>query len=343
MLLKQADSKEPQIGELQRLIQIAPSSIKPKIEQELRMLQAGIKGEKEAAYFIDFAFKDSLNTGIIHDLRLEINGRVAQIDHLLLNRTMTFYVLETKYFHAGIKIGEDGQFLKWNNFKKNFEGMPSPLSQNERHIDVLNNLITGIEWPTRLGLTLVPTFESFVLASSQARVDRPKKMDTSRVIKVDDLMKAIEKSVDSKGVLGAFGALAKVVSTETIQGLGQSIISFHRPLMPNYAARFGINNQVLPKPTAISPENKKSSIVQEKCLIPNLNGNKCRKCGANQLSIQYGRFGYYFKCSVCEGNTPIKLSCGQDGHKERLRKDGLSFYRECSDCGSSVVYFINPI
>ena len=32
MLLKQADSKEPQIRELQRLIQIAPSSIKPKIE-----------------------------------------------------------------------------------------------------------------------------------------------------------------------------------------------------------------------------------------------------------------------------------------------------------------------
>ena len=61
----------------------------------------------------------------IHDLRLEVNGRVAQIDHLLVNRTMTFYVFETKHFHAGIKIGEDGQFLKWNNYRKTFEGMPS--------------------------------------------------------------------------------------------------------------------------------------------------------------------------------------------------------------------------
>lgn len=189
----------------------------------------------------------------------------------------------------------------------------------------------------------MPTFESFVLASSQARVDRPKKIDTSRVIKVDDLMNAIEKSVDSKGVLGAFGALAKIVSAETIQSIGQSIISFHRPLMPDYAAKFGLNNQVIPEPTAPSPDKEKSSILQDKCLVPKLNGNKCCKCGANQLNIQYGKYGYYFKCSVCDGNTSIKLSCGQDGHKERLRKDGLSFYRECSDCGTSVVYFMNPI
>lgn len=48
------------------------------------------------------------------------------------------------------------------------------------------------------------------------------------------------------------------------------------------------------------------------------------------------------ECADCNGNTPIKISCGVDGHKEGIRKDGLSFYRECAECKSSLVFFTNP-
>jgi hypothetical protein len=45
-------------------------------------------------------------------LRLEHNGRTAQIDHLLINRWMECYVLESKHFNAGLKITEDGEFMR---------------------------------------------------------------------------------------------------------------------------------------------------------------------------------------------------------------------------------------
>lgn len=332
MILKPADSKEPQLHELQRLLTIAPAETKGKIEQEIRILKAGQKGESEAAYLIDFDLKDSERTAVIHDLRLELNGRVAQIDHLLIHRTMKFFALETKHFHAGIKIEEDGQFLQWNSFKKTFEGMPSPLEQNERHIRVLKDLVTEIEWPTRMGLKLLPTFESFVLVSGKSRVDRPKKFDTSRVIKVEQLGNAFNKVMESMGVLDTFGALAKIVSAETLVEVGQAIIAKHRPIQIDYAAKFGLKDVVAP---SVAPSQAESSVQTFTA--------QCRKCGDNQkLSIQYGKYGYYFKCIACDGNTPIKLGCGKEGHKERLRKEGQRFYRECSDCGSSTLYFTNP-
>ena len=110
MILKKTDSREHDIVELERLLSIAPQAIIPKIEQELRAVRAGVKGEKESAYLIDFDIKDSQKTVVIHDLRLEVNGRVAQIDHLLIHRTLNCFVLESKHLHAGLQITEEGEF-----------------------------------------------------------------------------------------------------------------------------------------------------------------------------------------------------------------------------------------
>ena len=92
-----------------------------------------------------------------------------------------------------IKITEEGEFLRWNDYKKTFEGMPSPLAQNERHIQVLQDVFAQIDMPTRLGLRLSPSFQTLILVSTNARIDRPKKFDSSRVVKADVLDKTITK------------------------------------------------------------------------------------------------------------------------------------------------------
>ncbi len=62
----------------------------------------------KAAYEIDFHHKASRNWAVIHDLRLEYRGRVAQIDHLLINRWLEFWVCESKHFSEGVAINEQG-------------------------------------------------------------------------------------------------------------------------------------------------------------------------------------------------------------------------------------------
>ena len=62
------------------------------IEREIRTVRAGEKGEREAAYEIDFYHGPSRNWAVIHDLRIEYEGRVAQIDHLLIGRFLDVWV-----------------------------------------------------------------------------------------------------------------------------------------------------------------------------------------------------------------------------------------------------------
>ena len=52
------------------------------VERELKIMKAGERGEQDSAYFLDFAYGNSENWALIHDLRIEWQGRVAQIDHL---------------------------------------------------------------------------------------------------------------------------------------------------------------------------------------------------------------------------------------------------------------------
>lgn len=325
MLIKSADSKTGAWKLLERFKHY-PNITEPQqkaIEKEIRLLKAGIKGEEEAAYLIDFHFKGSKNNAVIHDLRLEINDRVAQIDHLLINRSLMVFVLETKHFNCGIKINENAEFLRWNDFKKTFEGMPSPVAQNERHIMVLSDAFNLLDMPVRLGIRLKPAFVPYVLVSASSRIDRPKHLDTSQIIKADVLEHTIMQKFDKLGVMDTLGAAARMVSTETLEAIARQLVALHKPITVDYQAKLGLSDQ------------------QAAGQAPQSDASVCRKCGSANIGIQYGRFGYYFKCFDCDGNTPLKAACDKDGCKARIRKDGNDFYRECVACNGSTLFFTN--
>ena len=335
MILKGIDDKTYQLESLEALQSTAQASARAGIQRDIAAIRAGIKAEQEAAYYIDFDLRDSGRTAVIHDLRLEIDGRVAQIDHVLIHRTLTIFALETKHVASGLKITEDGEFLRWNDYKKTYEGMASPLAQNERHLAVLKDAFQKISLPTRLGMRLDPVFRSLIVVSPQARIDRPKKFDTSTVIKSDGLTKAMEKSFDKEGVLSTFGAAARLVSADTLADIGRQLVGLHRPSRIDYTQKYQSLAPVRPVPAVSEPAVE----VHQKQADPG--GFACRQCGKADLTIQYGRYGYYFKCSSCDGNTPIKIDCGKYGHKERLRKQGPKFFRECAECGTSSLFFEN--
>ena len=241
MILKEADTKAPQLAELETYLAAPgiPAATKQHLERELKFLRAGIKGERESAYDIDFYSGASKNRIVIHDLRIEHNGRVAQIDHLILNRLLEVYVLETKHFSEGVSINEQGEFSIW--FAGKPRGIPSPLEQNDRHIAVLQDVFKTLDMPTRLGIRLQPSFESLVLVSKNARIGRPEKFDTRRVLKSDHLERWINKNIDSGSPL----LMAKVVGVDTLTAIARQLLALHRPLVPDYRARFGITEEML--------------------------------------------------------------------------------------------------
>ncbi len=315
-------------------------------------MRAGIKGENESAYHINFNFQKSEATAVIHDLRLEIAGRVAQIDHLLIHRTHRFYVLETKSFSHGLKINEHGEFLRWNDWKKTFEGMPSPIEQNRRHIVVLRDLLERLGYKN-------PIIESFILISPNARIDRPKDNEYAEVVKADQFFAALEKNLASvvSGVSGFLSAAKKVFFGEAPDLIAKKIVRLHRPISIDYAQKFGMpetspaatvtpSKERKPDPVPVqhvqaAPEKPPAQAVTALPIAPISPVLACKSCGSGEISIEYGKFGYYFKCAACGANSSFKLGCGMANHKERIRKERLTFYRECEGCGSSAVFFIN--
>jgi hypothetical protein len=183
---------------------------------------------------------------IIHDLRVEHAGLVAQIDHLLINRFLDVWVCESKHFAEGVTINEHGEFTAF--FGNKPYGVPSPIEQNNRHVLILQRLFDAglIRLPTRLGFTIKPNLKSLVLVSKGARIGRPKaKVDgIDAVIKNDQLFKTIDKAVDESNLL----LVAKLIGRDTLLGIAREIVALHRPAEFDWAAKFGISAKQSPTP-----------------------------------------------------------------------------------------------
>ena len=240
MIIKSPDDKQSQQTALQNLLHhpSADANIRKRIEQELRNMQAGIRGEEEAAYEMKVQYGESPNWMVIHDLRIEHGGLIAQIDHLLINRLLDMWVCESKHFSEGVAVNEHGEFAAF--FGSRPYGVPSPVEQNNRHILILKRLFNSgaVNLPTRLGFTIKPDLKGLVLVSKGARISRPKaKIEgLDAIIKNDMLFKTINKAGEDVSTL----IIAKVVSKETLETLAREIVSLHKPIAFNWHAKFGL-------------------------------------------------------------------------------------------------------
>lgn len=274
MILKHRDTSADDIQELNRLLSLnLTGKQRFLIERELKCLLSGNSGESSSAYYIDFKYKDSKNWAIIHDLRIEHRGLVAQIDHMLINRFLEIYVLESKNYFYGIKITDNGEFMAYTG--KNYQGIESPIEQNKRHVELLTKSIADRNLvPTRLGFPIPVSFKSYVLVAPNSRIDRPKQQffDTTNVIKADAFISLVEKEIDKMSVVTTFATATKLIGSDTLEEFGQKLVRLHRPGSINYSAKFGIDekSQVSEQPTIVSDSAK-----------PQWNGEKvCQSCGA---------------------------------------------------------------
>lgn len=308
MLIKSADDKESQIAILQNLLSHArvPAEKRQLIERELRNLSIGIATERQAAFEIDFYAAPSKNLFVIHDLRLEVGGRIAQIDHLLMNRAFEVFVLETKTFGTGLSINERGEFS--TSYDGREVGIPSPIEQNARHISVLKDAFKEIGLPKRLGITLQPTFNSVVLVSPKAIINRPKLADLDAwVIKLDQFFTWYHKKMDALTLKDTVGIL-KVCSSDTIKSLGEKLLALHKPIRVDYIKKFELSAALLSK-ESIAPAYLEQEI-DSASVIPKRKEESeyfCAKCKSSIATVvakycwgNKSRFGGKAYCRVCQ-------------------------------------------
>ncbi|RME82327.1 MAG: NERD domain-containing protein [Zetaproteobacteria bacterium] len=315
MIIKKKDSLRLRKLELEILLNsfALPPNKRFLVEQEYKRVLSVERGEKGAAYYIDNDFGDSKNVAVLHDLRIEHNGQVAQIDHLLINRMMEIFVLETKVYGNKIEITEDGAFIAHYG-KKRF-AVPSPIEQNRRHIAVLEKLLYDENLlPTRMGVRLAPKFINLVLVHPNTIIMRPKKFDASRVIPADQLMRWYQKHQESAGFLEVFKDVSKLISSETLESFAKALARHHVPNDRfNYKDYFGITDADL-KRKAQSQPDKGDARAKPKAARASKR-YFCAGCGktitrkeAEFCFDRKARFGGRAYCRSCQKNFPAARS-----------------------------------
>jgi nuclease-like protein len=312
MILKHKDDLAPLIAELERLLAL-PSLSKSQRDdllQELKAMRAGAKGEKDAAYHIDFGWKDGKNSAVIHDLRIEHGGRVAQIDHLILMRTLDCHLLETKGFSSDVRISERGEWENRTRF--GWRGIPSPVEQNRRHIEVLQTFVRDHNLsPKRLGLSLPIRFHNWVLVSPKCQVRRGGG-DWDHVVKMDLFEKRFGECAQATSFFDTLSSVSKLVSLETLEGIGRRLIEAHAPAKINFAAKFGVG---------ISNGNLNTTAYGHAALSSaKPEGASCEKCSApvdvqviKYCRVNLQRFRGQVLCRSCQQQPQSAASCSTCG------------------------------
>ena len=109
-------------------------------DQELiaKIYLAGVKAEKNMAYYLGVRFSDHQDLIVFNNLKIEHNGYTAQIDHLVLSRWSAYFI-ETKNVSHKLHINADGQWARvYGRKHKPFE---SPIEQSRRHESTLFNML----------------------------------------------------------------------------------------------------------------------------------------------------------------------------------------------------------
>lgn len=231
MLIKSADDKKKRLRLLKELAEsdLLDQSQKDWLQREYRNLKRGIDGERDAAHYLDASFSEGRNRAVLHDLRLEADGQSAQIDHLAFDRTLTFFLLETKTFSGSLHINEQGEFMVEYSGESRY-GIPSPLEQSRRHESVLKKVLNRLNILGRVGTT--PRFVHVVMVHPKAIIHRPpaKQFDTSMIIKADQFATWHAKHIDEMGIVPVLSDMVNLRGRDTLIEWAEKLKGEHRPI-----------------------------------------------------------------------------------------------------------------
>jgi len=301
------------------------------ISSRSRRVQAGAKAEHDTAFFLRRAFGDHRpDVLVFNDLRFEHAGEVAQIDHLVIHRHGMF-VIETKHVGGTLEITRGGQFVR--GYERGRElGMGSPVEQAKTQARLLRQLLIAHKEELRArwffgllqgGFKNCP-IEPFVAVSTNA------------VIRGEEYAKEVRKADQIPGMIedrvAAHRNSGRLLNTDISSDDGlyrfsdEELAQLHRFLLDRHT------------PRATAPPKRSAPAKQQAPTFKYL----CSKCQSLKLRILHGKYGYYFKCMECSGNTWIDTRINGTDRKGRIRKSGQDFFLVCRETGDERLIFTNP-
>lgn len=302
------------------------------------MEKAGDDAERQMAFYLRRRYADNPKVQIFNDLRVERQGEVAQMDHLILHRH-GMIVVESKSVTGEVRINEQLEFVRVFNGRP--VGMPSPIQQARRQGDLLRQMLLEQKEQLRnkvmLGLVqggfASCPIQILVAISDQGIIRRPT-APVPELHKADQIVDQVEAIMDrhrraaklfarSDGDWGNY-----TFEDSELERVTAFLVSRHveaRPAPSEPASASGAS-RARATPTA-SREGPLPSY-------------RCSHCRSPKLEVSYGH-SYYFKCLDCSGNTVIANHCERCGGPAKTKKRGAEHFAVCDGCNTEQLFFRN--
>ena len=235
IILKESNSAEEHLAKLEELLPRATGKVKENIQKEIILTKAGIDGEKKVLYELK---NSNMDLVVLQDICIRAkDGREAQIDFVIVTSKLMI-LLECKNLVGNIEIDSKGNFIRTIQYGKRHwkEGIYSPITQNERHMEVLKECKSE-EWNAVMGAMVRMSFSSFhkslvVLANEKTYLNEryAKKEVKEQVIRADQLIATIRR-------MNAESKLPKSTKKEML-GFGEKMLERDTGERKDYAARY---------------------------------------------------------------------------------------------------------
>lgn len=263
VFLKENSNIQDQLEKLKSLEPLLNSEGQAIIKQDIKFLEYGIVGEKSIA----FELKNShLPMYILHDIYLEVGDLSAQIDYLVFTRKICF-VIECKNLYGDIEINSAGDFIRTTEFggRKKKEGIYSPITQNQRHLELMKKLKVQNKSNILIKHMVEKYFEQshksvVVLANPKTVLNAKftKKELKEKVIRVDQLINYI-KDMNAKSEVPED-------SDERLQEWAQFFLNVHKEVDKDYTQKYEpykINTSIQENSQEVNKIKNENSIVTD--------------------------------------------------------------------------------
>lgn len=274
IFLKEDENIEVHINKMKDLASKATGELKKEIETQIRFSRSGKDGEDNIAYELK---NSGLDMYVLQDLYLEYNELSSQIDYIVIARNKT-YIIESKNLNGNIEVDKDGNFIRTYTLNNEYvmEGMYSPITQNERHKEIIKQIMlgnSGLIMSKIIDKLFDSWFQAVVVLANPKTIlndkNAPLKIQ-NQIIRADGLIRYI-KDCEIKG--------NETRNNEDMLNLAQKFLKRNVESRKDYSLKYeNLVNQQLS-----SKQDESTKISQDKI---------CPKCGSI-LVVKEAKKGFH--------------------------------------------------
>jgi hypothetical protein len=313
--VKPADGSQADIDVLEALVRHAEVDPlrRAEIDAQILELQAAAAGRAEAVYEIEAHFGRSPAVATLHDLRIELDGRSARFDHVILNRVGEIWIGDSRWFRDGVSVSEHGEWARWWHGRR--ERIPSPIDQARRAAGLLARVFEErlVALPRRFGrVPMRPEMRTVLLVSEDARLTRPSRSveGADQVLTVERLASAVRGGLAEASPI----RLARFMAEEDLHEVAWLLAGLHRPGRTDWAARFGIPLDDAGRAYEEALPAERVEVAPFVAIPPPAahlrSGHQCASCGGpvSWSAVKFcwdqpARFGRKVYCRSCQLNV----------------------------------------